>query len=59
MKLGNVPFDGLYVVYKRAENGDMIRLFNGFKNADIPEKYADAEIIRIYPFDDSIIIEIK
>lgn len=54
MTLMGIPFDGLFIVYR-----DGKKLFHGFDMLDIPEEYDDAEIIRIYPDNNSIIIEIK
>lgn len=57
MQIESIPFDGLYIVYKRI-NGQITRLFHGFTSADIPAEYAGAVVIRIYPADNSIIVEI-
>ena len=59
MTLGSIPFDGLFAVYERRENGELPRVLFGFAPDDIPEKYRSAEVIRLYPFDDSIIVEVK
>lgn len=59
MKLGTIPFDGLYAVYMRCESGDMRKLFSGFAPEDVPEDHREKEVIRLYPFDEHIIVEVK
>ena len=59
MKLGSVPFDGVFAVYVRRDNGEMKKVHSGVSPEFIPDKYRNAEVIRLYPFDDSIIVEVK
>ena len=59
MKLGSIPFDGLYAVYERRNSGEFPKILTGFAREDVPDKYKDAEVIRLYPFNDSIIVEVK
>lgn len=58
MKLYNVPFNGLFIVYKR-ENGEDKKLCYGFEPADIPLEYREMIIDNLYAFDDSIIVYVK
>lgn len=57
MKLGTIPFDGLFLVYTRV-NGDLQKITHGFAPSDIPEPLREAEVIRLYPYNDSIIVEV-
>lgn len=59
MKLGNIPFDGLFKVYERINN-QLFFCFSAFSNNDeYARLYADREVIRLYPCDDVIIVEVK
>ena len=58
MKLYNIPFNGLFVVYAIV-NGEPQKLFYGFQQQDIPEEIRGAEVNEIYPYNDSIIVIIK
>ena len=59
MKLGAIPFDGLYAVYMRCKSGDFRKLFTGVSPDAIPEEYRELEVIRLYPFDECIIVEVS
>jgi len=53
MKLGYIPFDGFFKVYR-----NNICIFHGFSVMDIPEEYRNADVLRIYPYDETIVVEI-
>ena len=46
--------NGLYVVYVNGK-----RAFHGFTNDDLPPQYAECTVKIIYPYDDSIVIEVS
>ena len=57
MKLGTIPFDGLFLVYTRV-NGDLQKITYGVAPGDIPESLREADVVRLYPYNDSIIVEV-
>lgn len=57
MKLGTIPFDGLFLVYTRV-NGDLQKITHGFAPEDVPESLREVEVRRLYPCNDSIIVEV-
>ena len=59
MKLGDIPFDGLFYLSVRYPNEDIKREAHGFAPEDVPEKYRNAEVIRLYPCDDAVYVEIN
>ena len=58
MKLKEIPFDGLFVVYEYYGK-KLIKAFAAVSPEQIPLEYRNRLVTRIYPFDDSIIVEIS
>ena len=59
LKLGQIPFDGCFAVYMRYSDGRFEKLFSGADVTCISEQSQALEVIRLYPFDDIIIVEVK
>ena len=59
MKLGDIPFDGLFYIYVRRPDKRVTREVFGFSPDDVPAKYKDSEVVRLYPVDDAIIVEVN
>ena len=59
MKLGDIPFNGLYHVYAKGNDGEYHRLFTGISPEDIPTEHAKDEVTMVFPYCDSIIVHVK
>ena len=58
MELKNLPIDGAFMVYRVGKRGNVEKVCAGCEPSDVPEEFKGAQIKRIYPYDDAIIIEI-
>lgn len=58
MKLKEIPFDGLFVVYEYYGK-NMVKAFAAVSPDQIPPEYRNRLVTRLYPFHDSIIVEIS
>lgn len=57
LTLYELPIEGAFAVYK-LEGYKLTKLFARCYFEDIPEEYRNLKVIKIYPYDDSIIVEV-